>query len=202
MQRAVEDFRAGDRCRSHLFRGVGKSRSGIWPSPINSDVDPRRIAPRAREAAVRAVAANPDVAEAQHAFGHVNWAFDWDWPAAEAAFRRAIELDPSYSLVHLILAHLLSQTGRHAEAEPFVTVVRELDPLNPLSYALSSQVAFQPATTRARLQHANRAIALDQEFWIGHQMRGQALEQMGDDELALKALATAASRDRTAKRYR
>jgi Flp pilus assembly protein TadD len=67
-----------------------------------------------------------------------------------------------------------------------------LDPLDPLSYALSSQVAFQASDYAAALQHANRAIALDQEFWIGHQMRGQALEQLGDDDLALKALSTAA----------
>jgi tetratricopeptide (TPR) repeat protein len=69
---------------------------------------------------------------------------------------------------------------------------RELDPLNPLSYALSSQVAFQARNYEAALQYADRAIALDQEFWIGHQMRGQALEQLGHDDLALKALATAA----------
>jgi tetratricopeptide (TPR) repeat protein len=67
-----------------------------------------------------------------------------------------------------------------------------LDPLNPLSYALSSQVAFQARDYAGALQYANRAIALDQEFWIGHQMRGQVLEQLGDDDLALKALATAA----------
>jgi Flp pilus assembly protein TadD len=57
-----------------------------------------------------------------------NWAFDWDWRAAEAAFRRAIELDPSDSMVQLILAHLLSQTGRHAEAEPLMSRARELAP--------------------------------------------------------------------------
>jgi TolB-like protein/DNA-binding winged helix-turn-helix (wHTH) protein/Flp pilus assembly protein TadD len=161
-------------------------------SPLNSDVDPRSVSARLREAAARAVAANPDLAEAQHALGQVDWAFEWDWPAAEVAFRRAIELDPSYSLVHLTLAHLLSQTGRHAEAEGFVRRARELDPLNPLSHALSSQVAFQAHDYAAALQHANRAIALDQQFWIGHQMRGQALEQLGNDDAALQALATAA----------
>jgi Flp pilus assembly protein TadD len=69
---------------------------------------------------------------------------------------------------------------------------RELDPLNPLSYALSSQVAFQARDVAGALQHANRAIALDHAFWIGHQMRGQALEASGDQDLALEALATAA----------
>jgi TolB-like protein/DNA-binding winged helix-turn-helix (wHTH) protein/Flp pilus assembly protein TadD len=192
MQRAIEAFERATVADPAYSLGWANLAMAYGTSPINSDVDPRRVFPYAREAALRAVAANADVAEAQHALGHVKWAFEWDWPAAEAAFRRAVELDPSYSLVHLVLAHLLSQTGRHPEAEPFMRRARELDPLDPLSYALSSQVAFQARDYAGALQHANRAIALDQEFWIGHQMRGQALEQLGDDDLALTALATAA----------
>jgi TolB-like protein/DNA-binding winged helix-turn-helix (wHTH) protein/Flp pilus assembly protein TadD len=192
MQRAIEFFQRATVADPTYSVAWANLAMAYGSSPINSDVDPRRVFPPTREAAVRAVAANPDVAEAQHALGHVNWMFEWDWPAAEAAFRRAIELDPSYSLVHLILAHLLSQEGRHAEAEPLMRRGRELDPLNPLSYALSSQVAFQARDYAGALQYANRAIALDQEFWIGHQMRGQALEELGDHDLALKALATAA----------
>ena len=192
MQLAIESFQRATVVDPTYSLAWANLAMAYGSSPLNSDVDPRRVSPQVREAAGRAVAANPDLAEAQHALGHVDWAFEWDWPAAEAAFRRATELDPSYSLVHLILAHLLSQTGRHAEAEPFMRRARELDPLDPLSYALSSQVAFQASDYAAALQHANRAIALDQEFWIGHQMRGQALEQLGDDDLALKALSTAA----------
>jgi TolB-like protein/tetratricopeptide (TPR) repeat protein len=191
MPRAIDAFQRATAADPTYALGWANLALAYGTSPINSDIDPRRVLPHARDAAVRAVAANPDVAEAQHAVGHVKWAFEWDWPAAEAAFRRAVQLDPSYSLVHLALAHLLSQTGRHPEAEPFVRRARELDPLNPLSYALSSQVAFQARDYAGALQHANRAIALDHEFWIGHQMRGQALEQLGDDDLALTALATA-----------
>jgi TolB-like protein/DNA-binding winged helix-turn-helix (wHTH) protein len=192
MPRAIEFFQraiAADPTYSVAWANLAMAYGS---TPINSDVDPRRVSARVREAAVRAMAANPDVAEAQHALGHVKWAFEWDWPAAEAAFRRAIDLDASYSLVHLILAHLLSQEGRHAEAEPFMRRGRELDPLNPLAYALSSQVSFQARDYAGALHHANRAIALDQEFWIGHQMRGQALEQLGNGDVALNALATAA----------
>jgi TolB-like protein/DNA-binding winged helix-turn-helix (wHTH) protein/Flp pilus assembly protein TadD len=191
MQRAIDAFQRATVADPTYALGWANLAMAYGTSPINSDVDPGRIFPAAREAAVRAVAANADVAEAQHALGHVSWAFEWDWRAAEAAFRRAIDLDASYSMVHLILAHLLSQEGRHAEAEPFMRRGRELDPLNPLSYALSSQVAFQARDYAGALQYANRAIALDQEFWIGHQMRGQALEEFGDHDLALTALATA-----------
>jgi TolB-like protein/DNA-binding winged helix-turn-helix (wHTH) protein/Flp pilus assembly protein TadD len=192
VQRAIESFEAATSADPDYSLAWANLALAYGSSPLNSDVDPRQVAPHVREAARRAVAANPDLAEAQHALGHVDWAFEWDWRAAEAAFRRAIALDPSYSLVHLVLAHLLSQTGRHVEAEQFMRRARELNPLDPLSYALSSQLAFQAGDHDAALQHANRAIALDQEFWIGYQMRGQALEQLGKSDLALNALATAA----------
>ena len=109
MQRAIESFQRATVADPTYSLAWANLAMAYGSSPMVGDVDPRRVSPRAREAAVRAVAANPDLAEAQHALGHVNWAFEWDWPAAEAAFRRATELDPSYSLVHLILAHLLSQ---------------------------------------------------------------------------------------------
>lgn len=194
MPRAIEFFQRATLADPTYSVAWANLALAYGSSPINSDVDPRTVSQLTREAASRAVAANADVAEAQHALGHVNWAFEWNWPAAEAAFRRAIDLDPSYSMVHLVLAHLLSQEGRHAEAESLMRRGRELDPLNPLPYALSSQVAFQARDYTGALEYANRAIALDQEFWIGHQMRGQALEQLGDDDLALQALAEAARR--------
>lgn len=192
MQRAIEYFQQATVADPGYAAAWANLALAYGTSPINSDVDPRSVLPRVREAAARAVAANPEVAEAQHAVGHVNWAFEWNWPAAEAAFRLAVDLDPSYSLVHLALGHLLSQEGRHAEADRAMRRGRELDPLNPLSHALSSQVSFQARDFASALQHADRAIALDQEFWIAHQMRGQALEQLGEGESALRALSAAA----------
>ena len=89
MQRAIESFqRATVADPTYSLAWANLAMAYGW-SPMVGDVDPRRVSPRAREAAVRAVAANPDLAEAQHALGHLNWALEWDWPAAEAAFRRA-----------------------------------------------------------------------------------------------------------------
>ena len=161
-------------------------------SPINSDVAPLEVRSRVRDAARRAVRANPDLAEAHYAVGYLNWILEWDWPAAETAFRRAIDLDPRYAWAHASLGHTLSQSGRHSEALAAMRRARELDPQNAMTYALSSQMAFQARDYQAALDHASQAIALDQEFWIGYIMRGQAYEQSGQPELALDALAVAA----------
>jgi TolB-like protein/DNA-binding winged helix-turn-helix (wHTH) protein/Flp pilus assembly protein TadD len=158
---------------------------------MNSDVAPLAVRSRARDAAQKAVRANPDLAEAQYALGYLNWILEWDWPAAETAFRRAIDLDPRYAWAHTGLGHALSQMGRHSEALAAMRRARELDPQNAMTYALSSQVAFQARDYQAALDHASQAIALDQEFWIGYIMRGDAYEQSGQPELALDAFAVA-----------
>jgi serine/threonine protein kinase/Flp pilus assembly protein TadD len=159
---------------------------------INSDASPLEVWPRAREAALRAVRANPNLSEAQLALGYVTWLLGWDWPTAERVLRRAVDLNPHQDTAHQALGHALSQMGRHSEAQPAMRRARELDPLYAMPYAMSSQVAFQARDYRGALDYANQAIALDQEFWIGHVARGSALEQLGQDELALQALTIAA----------
>jgi TolB-like protein/DNA-binding winged helix-turn-helix (wHTH) protein/Flp pilus assembly protein TadD len=162
-------------------------------SLFNGDAEARDVRPPAREAATQAIRADPNLAESQHALGILNWHLEWDWPAAETALRRAVALDPSFAPAHMMLGHVLSQMGRHAEAQPAMRRARELDPFFAMAHALSSQVAFQARDYPAALEHARHAIVVDPEFWIGHAMLGQVYEQLGQNDLALEAL-TAATR--------
>ena len=86
-------------------------------SVLNADARPADAAPLAREAADRALRANPELADAQFVAGYVNWVFDWDWPAAERRLRQAIALDPGAGGHYRVLGHILSQMGRSREAE-------------------------------------------------------------------------------------
>jgi TolB-like protein/Flp pilus assembly protein TadD len=161
-------------------------------SALNADARPLDVSPRAREAAAHAARANPNLSEAQLSVGYVYWHLDWDWTAAEAALRRAVELDPSNAVAHLLRGHVLSQMGRASEAEVLMRRARELEPLEPLGAALSSQVAFQAREYSAAIEHARRAIRLEANFWIGPMELAQAYVQVGKSDLALEALADAA----------
>jgi Flp pilus assembly protein TadD len=141
---------------------------------------------------VQAVRAEPNLAEAQQALGYVQWILEWDWPAAEAAFRRAVTLDPSNATSHRMLGHALSQAGRQAEATAAMRRARDLDPLSALNHALSSHVAFQGRDYAAAVEHARQAVLVDPDFWIGYIQQGQVYEQQGKVDLALEALSTAA----------
>ena len=161
-------------------------------SLVNSDARPFDMGPPARNAAARAAGANPNLAESQVAVGYVNWLLDWDWTAAETALRRAIRLDPGNAAAYRTLGHVLSQSGRHGEAESAMVRTRELEPLEPISYALSAQVAFQARDYLAAVEHARRAVLTDSELWIGYVQLAQAYERTGETELALAAVADAA----------
>lgn len=161
---------------------------GYSASPINGDAPPLTVWPLAREAAVRAVASEPELGESQTSLGFVKFWLDWDWPGAEATFRRAIELDPQYPLAHRLLGIVLAHMRRAEEATLAIRRARELDPLQVGHHALSSQIAFMARDNAGALQFARDAITIDPEFWIGHMQLAQVLEQLGEPQKAIDAL--------------
>jgi DNA-binding winged helix-turn-helix (wHTH) protein/tetratricopeptide (TPR) repeat protein len=157
-------------------------------SPITGDVPPLQIVQRARDAAEHAVRADAGLAEAQTSLGFFQFWLGWDWIAAEAAFRVALKTDPNYAFAHRMLGILLSHCCRHAEAAAAIHRACELDPLNPMNRALSSQVAFAGRDLPAAIRFAREAIVLDPEFWIGYLQLAQAYVETGRNEEALDAL--------------
>ena len=159
---------------------------------INGDAPSLAVGPRARDAAAKAVRAEPDLAEAQASLGLVKLFLDWDWTAAEAAFRKAAALDPSNAVAHRTLGITLSQMGRHEDAGLAMRRAREVDPLNPMQHALSAQVAFVARDYPAAVRFAQQSTVIDPQFWIGRWQLGQAYERLGKSDLALDAMDHAA----------
>jgi TolB-like protein/Flp pilus assembly protein TadD len=165
---------------------------GYTASPINGDAPPLEVGPMARDAAAHAVAAQASLAETQTSQGFVKFWIDWDWPAAESAFRKAIALDPNYSLAHRMLGIVLSHMRRSDEALAAIGRARQLDPLLAGHHALSAQIAFSGRDFTAAERFARQSITIDPEFWIGHMQLGQALERLEKRDSALDALNLAA----------
>src|SRR5262249_31960008 len=61
---------------------------------------PGEYTPKARAAAVKALAINDRLAEAHTSLAVIAQFYDWDWKTADAEYRRAIELDPNYATAH------------------------------------------------------------------------------------------------------
>ena len=96
----------------------------------------------AREAAEKAVALDPTLAEGYAVLGFVEISYNWDWDAAEKHLRRAIELNPNSVAAHSWLNTVLSHSGRFDEALDEINRVLELDPDSILSLHLQAWVLY------------------------------------------------------------
>jgi cytochrome c-type biogenesis protein CcmH/NrfG len=85
---------------------------------------------RASEAAERALALEPNLAEGHAALGHVRMGHDWDWPGADASMRRALELAPGNADVVLAAAGVAGNVGHLDESIALCRRAIALDPLN------------------------------------------------------------------------
>jgi DNA-binding winged helix-turn-helix (wHTH) protein/Tfp pilus assembly protein PilF len=159
--------------------------------PVNGDAPPQIVWPRARQSVDNALRAEPNLAEVQTSLGSLKFWLDWEWAAAESAYRRAIELDPGYPLAHRMLGVVLSHGCRHEEAQASIRRARELDPLYVMHQSLSSQIAFAARDYPAAIQFARQAIVVDPDFWIARLHLAQVYIEVGENELALAAINNA-----------
>ncbi len=106
------------------------------------------LVPEGRNAALRALTIEPELAEAWVSAGILAAEFDHGRTTGEFAVRRALELRPSYAFAHSSLSSTLRNSGRVDEALLSIEQSVELDPLSPMSrevYALALLVSGDAA---------------------------------------------------------
>jgi TolB-like protein/DNA-binding winged helix-turn-helix (wHTH) protein/Flp pilus assembly protein TadD len=161
-------------------------------APITGEVEPALVATAAREAVDHALEFGEELAEVQIAHGYFHYLLDWNWRQAETAFRKAVTLDPNSAIAHLMLGHVLSQLGEHAEARLMARRARELDPFFSHTFALSATIAFQAHDFASAVEFGRQAVAINPEGWVGHLNLGQAQAELGQYTEALQSFDHAA----------
>ena len=108
--------------------------------PTRGDFRPKDYLPQAKQAALKALELDPNLAETHTSLAMVLCNYEYDFAGAEKLFKRAIELDPNYATAHHWYSRLLSFTGRYDEAIREITKAVELD---PFSYPINGSMAIQ-----------------------------------------------------------
>jgi TolB-like protein/tRNA A-37 threonylcarbamoyl transferase component Bud32/Tfp pilus assembly protein PilF len=99
--------------------------------------------PQAKAAATRALALNPNLAEAHASLAFATFVFDRNWAETEKEFQRALELNPGYATAHQWYAEYLVVRGRLEEGFAQFEQASALDPLSPAILAgAGSTLAF------------------------------------------------------------
>jgi TolB-like protein/DNA-binding winged helix-turn-helix (wHTH) protein/Tfp pilus assembly protein PilF len=138
---------------------------------------PAQAFPTARKAALRALELDDSLAEAHLAFANVKFLYDWDFPAAEQEFRRALELNPNSLNARADYADYLIAMGRSDESISERRRNLEIDPLarRPV-WALATGYYWARRYDEAIVQ-SRHGIEMDPKHWSGHLDLGLALEQ-------------------------
>ena len=140
---------------------------------------------RARSFARRALELDDTLAEAHTSLAWVLFIYDWDWLAAAAEFRRAIELNPAYSVARQWHSWFLTAMGRTEAALSEGRIATELDPASVSIRRSMGWLHYYARQPREALEQLRRALAMNPTAEENHRLLGLAYFQLGlHDEAA------------------
>ena len=139
----------------------------------SASVDPRALRPKAEAAAEKALQLDETLPEAHLPMGTVRF-HNWEWAAAEREYKRAIELNPSFSRAHSRYAVYLSLMGRHEQAIAEARRARELDPLSASVNWRVGTVLLNARRHDEAIEQFRKTLELDPNYTLTHIWLGYA----------------------------
>lgn len=162
-------------------------------------LSPKEAMPVAIEKTNKALAIDPQLAEAHTSLAKIKLSYEWDWAGAESEFRRALELKPGYATAHQWYGVYLSEMGRHDESLEHRKRALELD---PLSLSISTGVGrayFWARRYDESIAHLRKTLERDPRYADTHWSFGLAYEQKRMYDEAISAYQRAISLSKTAE---
>lgn len=188
-ERAIECFeRAIDIDPGFANAYAGLADAHMLTTEMGS-VPPNLGMPKAKKAAEKALSLDPMLSEAHSALGFVLLDFDFDFAAAEQAFRRAIELNPNNSNARRSYGQLLAQRGRHQEAEYQFKKALDVDPLSAIGNWIYGFGLFEARRYDDCIEQTKKTLQLDANFPAAYLSLSFAHHMKGDFAASVEAYA-------------
>jgi TolB-like protein/Flp pilus assembly protein TadD len=135
---------------------------------------------KAKRTVQRALALNPESAEAFASFGLILATYDWSWKEAGQAFERALQLNPGYAPAHHWYGiDCLAMQGRWEESRHHSEVAIKLDPLSAVLLECRAYLHVLTRNYDEAIRHASAIRDLDPSFYKAYTSMGRAYLQKG-----------------------
>jgi TolB-like protein/DNA-binding winged helix-turn-helix (wHTH) protein/Tfp pilus assembly protein PilF len=147
---------------------------GDWQYAV---MTPKEALPKAKAAAIKAIALDPTLGEGHNSLAFCLDGFDWNFAEAGKEFERAIALNPGYATAHHWYAWHLALVRRYDEA---LVEMRKAQNLDPLSLVINADLAELLSLAHAddeAIQQSRKTLELDPNFGLAHNHLGQAYLQ-------------------------
>jgi serine/threonine-protein kinase len=167
----------------------------IWGDMAVFNLAPPEVAwPKARLAADRALALDPNLPDALAVAGGMALWYDWDWTAAEADYARATALNPGDALTRGRYAWVLLNRCRFEEAGAMMRQALASDPLSPMLYGLAVGLHAACGRNEEAIADFHRVMELAPTFSLPYFHVAVAYHSLGRFDEAI-AVLDAGSRD-------
>jgi TolB-like protein len=171
---------------------LARARVGV----ANHSREPGRGAlERARQAALRSLELDPGSSDAHVALAEVRKGLEWNWPLAEASYRRAIALAPSCETAHRFFAVFLAAMSRFDEAKIEADRACTVDPLCLTVNTSAAWVRYVAGDVEDAIVRCQDTLDMDPAFKVARRLLGAAYLAAGKPQQAIVELTTAAVPD-------
>ncbi len=175
-ERAVEYFQRA----IQLEPGYARAYAGLadcYAQMAGYHLGPaNELMPKARAAALKALAIDPDLPEAHTALALIVQDYEWDWQTAEKEYRRAIELNPNYATAHHWYAEHLMFVGRFDEALKESEEARKLDPLSLIIAADNAAILYFARQYDRSIEKCRSVLEMDPVLFRAHLIQSAYVE--------------------------
>jgi tetratricopeptide (TPR) repeat protein len=152
-------------------------------------IRPQEARERCLPPIIKALELDDSLPEAHFMYAaHMIW-LRYNWEEGEAAFQRAIDLNPSYAEARQFYSHYLTLIGRAEEGTEQMRLALELDPLNPFVRALHGVQLFMADDLQGCIRVIEDVMASTPGFGFGHSALVWAYHWLGEKDKAIAALA-------------
>jgi len=156
-------------------------------APVVGLMSPAESMPKAREAALRAIALDPSLAAAHSTLGFVKAHFDFDWPGAENEYLQALDLNPNDASAHLFYSNsYFSPLGHHPEALQEMHKAIALDPFSAPAQSFLGRTLLWARREDSAVAQFLKCNEMFPGFAINHERLSQlyASQQRFDEAIA------------------
>lgn len=166
------------------YAGLADSYTGLT---FYNFAAPNETMPKAKEAAMNALAIDSTLAEAHASLAHVKVNYDWELLDAEKEFRLTMELKPDYATGHQWYAiHYLTATGQLEEAIQEMKKALDLEPTSLVMNTFLGATLYFAGRYDDAIEQCRKTIEMDSNFAVAHWHLALAYQQKGmfDDAIA------------------
>ena len=158
--------------------------------PEYTDSAPRNVSRLTHDAAAKALALDPTLAEAYTALGLAD-VHDWKFAEADSAYRMALELDPNYPTANQWAGELLVHTGRLDSSLTLIRRAVALDPLAPINASAIGYALIVMGRYGEAIAELKKGIEVAPSLGLHHFMLGDAYLMSGQYAKAIPSLEEA-----------